>query len=141
MDSKQIYRGKVKPGRGGAVGEMSKPDSLEGFQKLTGLSIIPGTLNIKMTEPFDLNLLNYLKFADIGWDFDPATQGIKYQGEIGVYYRRATVANEYPVCLVIFSWVTEIHTDAELVSPHHLRTVLNLRDGDIIEFTLDNDQT
>lgn len=73
-------------GRGGAVGEMSKAGGLEGFQRLTGLSAIPGTLNVKLTEPFDLSLLNYLKFADVGWEFDPTTQGLNFNGEIGVYY-------------------------------------------------------
>jgi len=141
MNEAKIYGGKISKGRGGAVGEMSKPGLLDGFQRLTGLTIIPGTLNIKLTEPFDLSLLHYLKFADVGADFDPATQGINFSGEIGVYYRRATVGNEYPACLVIFTWVSDIHTDAELVSPHHLRTVLNVQDGDIIEFTLDNEKS
>ena len=115
---------------------MTKPGALEGFRQLTGLSIIPGTLNIKLSEPFDLSLLNYLKFADVGWYFDPATQGIDYQGEIGSYYRRATVAGKYDSCLIIFTWVTNVHINAELVSPYHLRTVLNLQDGDTVEFTL-----
>ena len=140
MNEEKIYRGKIRTGRGGAVGEMSKPGGLEGFQILTGLSIIPGTLNIKLSEPFDISLLNYLKFADVGWEFDPATQGISYDGEIGTYYRRTTVADEYPACLVIFTWVTDINTDAELVSPHHLRTKINMQDGDNIEFTLDSNR-
>ena len=54
MNEEKIYRGEIRTGRGGAVGEMSKPGGLEGFQMLTGLSIIPGTLNIKLTEPFKL---------------------------------------------------------------------------------------
>ena len=141
MNKAKIYRGKIRTGIGGAVAEMSKPGRLEGFQKLTGLAVIPGTLNIKLTEPFDLSLLNYLKFADVGWEFDPATQGIHFSGEIGVYYHRATVANEYPACLLVFTWVNDIHTNAELVSPHHLRTTLNMQDGDIIEFTLDNNKS
>ncbi len=141
MSEDKIYRGKVRTGIGGAVGEMLKPGGVEGFQELTGLAIIPGTLNIKLTEPFDLSLLNYLKFAEVGWEFDPATQGIEYEGEIGAYYRRATVANKYPACLIIFTWVTDIHTNAEMVSPYHLRTTLNLQDGDIIEFYLDSDKS
>ncbi|MBN1176940.1 MAG: DUF120 domain-containing protein [Dehalococcoidales bacterium] len=135
-NKKQVYKGTVRTGRGGAVKEMSAPGMLEGFKLLTGVSIIPGTLNIKLAEPIDLSLLNYLKFADIGWEFDPATQGIEHDGEIGVYYRRATVAGEYPGCLLIFTWVLNVHTNAELVSPHHLRTVLDLQDGDTVEFTL-----
>lgn len=140
MSKEKIYRGKIRTGRGGAVDEMSKPGGLEGFQRLTGLTIIPGTLNIKLSESIDLNLLNYLKFADVGWEFDPATQGINFNGEIGAYYGRATVANEYPACLVIFTWVSDIYTNAELVSPYHLRTALKVQDGDIIEFTLDKDK-
>ncbi len=137
MENNHVYKGIVRTGIGGALAEMSKPGSLEEFRTTLGLSIIPGTLNIKLTEPFDLSLLKYLKFADVGWEFDPATQGIKYDEETGVYYSRATVAGKYPACVLIFTWVTNIHTNAELVSPHHLRTVLGLEDGDIVEFTLD----
>jgi CTP-dependent riboflavin kinase len=134
-----VYQGIVRTGRGGAMAEMSAPDFIEGFKSLVGLNMIPGTLNIKMREPLALPLFRYLNFADIGWIFDPATQGIKYKGEIGVYYRRVTVARKYPACVLVFTWVTDIHTDAELVSPHHLRAVLNLKDGDIVKFTLNNE--
>ena len=136
MDKDLVYRGVVRTGRGGAVGVMSRPGGLEGFKLMTGLSIIPGTLNIKLTEPFDLALLKYLRFADVGFEFDPATQGIEYNGEIGMYYGRATVAERYPAYFLIFTWVADIFTDAELVSPHHLRNTLNLQDGDTVEFTL-----
>jgi CTP-dependent riboflavin kinase len=132
----RVFRGTVKTGRGGAVEEMPRPDSLKGFRLLTGLSIIPGTLNIDLTAPLDLSLLSYVKFTDIGWGFDPSTQRIDYEGEIGMYYGRVVVAGRYPACLIIFTWVTDIYTDAELVSPHHLRSALALRDGDLIEFTL-----
>jgi CTP-dependent riboflavin kinase len=135
----RVYRGIVRTGRGGAVGEMNQPDFTEGFKELTGLNVIPGTLNIKIVEPLNLNLLRYLKFADIGWEFDPTTQGIDYKGEIGVYYRRATIKGKYKACVLVFTWVSDIHTDAELVSPHHLRTVLKLKDGDKVKFTLDKE--
>jgi CTP-dependent riboflavin kinase len=115
---------------------MSKPGSLEEFRRVLGLPVIPGTLNIKLAEPFDLSLLKYVKFSDIGWEFDPATQGIYYKGEIGMYYGHVIIADKYPGCVVFFTWVTDLSTDAELISPHHLRSVLGLRDGDIVEFTL-----
>jgi CTP-dependent riboflavin kinase len=136
MEANRVYKGIVRTGRSGAVKEMSIPGALEGFHRLTGLSIIPGTLNIKLTEYLDLSALSYLKFADVGWYFDPSTQGIDYNGEIGVYYSQALVADKYPACLLFFTWVTTPGIDAELVSPHHLRTVLNLEDGDIVEFML-----
>jgi CTP-dependent riboflavin kinase len=129
-------QGIVRKGRGGAVAETSIPGFQEEFKELFGMNVIPGTLDLKMTEPLDLKLFRYLKFADIGWDFDPATQGIKFKGEIGVYYRRATVAKKYPAYVLVFTWVTNLQTDAELISTHHLCTVLNLKEGDIVKFTL-----
>jgi CTP-dependent riboflavin kinase len=137
MAKGQIYNGIVKTGRGGAIKEMSRPGVLERFQILTGLAIISGTLNIRLTEPLDIGILNYLKFTDRGWEFDPAAQGIGYRGEIGVYYHRATIAGKHPGCLLVFTWVSDIHRNAELVSTVHLRTVLDLKDGDTVEFTLD----
>ncbi len=136
MDKSQVYRGMVKTGRGLGVSEMLRPGGLEGFQRLTGLSVIPGTLNIDLTEPFDLTLLNYVTFAELGWSIDLTKHGPEYEGEIGMYYGRAVVANKYPACLIFFTWVTDPYTDAELVSPHHLRSTLGLRDGDMVEFTL-----
>jgi len=132
----KVYKCIIRTGRGGAVGEMSKPGGIEGFKILTGLEIIPGTLNVRLTEPFDLSLLKYLKFADVGWEFDPATQGIEFDGEIGMNYGRVTVAGKYPAVIIFWTWVPDVHTCGELVSPHHLRNVLGLNDGDTVEFTL-----
>jgi CTP-dependent riboflavin kinase len=132
-----VYEGIVRTGRGGGVKEMSEPTFLESLRDLVGLDVIPGTLNIGLSEPIELPLFRYVKFKDMGWDFDPATQGIDYHGEIGVYYRRVTVAKKYPAYAIIFTWVRDLRTDIELISPHHLRTVLNLKDGDKIKFSLD----
>jgi len=115
---------------------MSEPGSLEGFQRLTGLPVIPGTLNIDLAEPFDLALLNYITFVKLGWSIDLSKQGIKYDGEIGMYYGPATVANKCPAYVIFFTWVDDVYTDAELISPYHLRNTLGLRDGDMVDFTL-----
>jgi len=136
LDKSKVYRGFVKTGRGTGALEMSAPGSLEEFQRLTGLSVIPGTLNIDLTEPFDLALLSYVTFVELGWAIDLSKQGIKYDGEIGMHYGRVTVANKYPACVIFFTWVNDIYTDAELISPHHLRSALDLQNGDIVEFTL-----
>jgi CTP-dependent riboflavin kinase len=136
MSQKQVYQGTVRTGSGGGVIEMSKPGALEKFRLITGLPVIPGTLNIKMLQPFDLSLLKYYKFDDIGWEFNPTTQGIAYQGEIGMHGGRVTIAGKYPAFLVFFTWITHRDQDGELVSQYHLRSSLNLQDGDTIEFTL-----
>jgi CTP-dependent riboflavin kinase len=115
---------------------MSAPGSLEGFQRLIGLSVIPGTLNIDLAEPFDLALLNYVTFDELGWAIDLSKQGIKYDGEIGMYYGRAIIADKYPACVIFWTWVDDIYTDAEIISPYHLRSTLRLQDGDVVEFRL-----
>jgi CTP-dependent riboflavin kinase len=103
MDRKKIYRGIVKTGIGGGAVEMSKPGSLEAFRHVAGLDIIPGTLNINLEEPFDFSLFKYIKFSDIGWEFDPAIQGINYDGEIGMYCCHIIVADNYPAFLAVFT--------------------------------------
>lgn len=130
MNEEKIYRGKVKTGIGGAVEEWLKPGVRESFQALTGLLVIPGTLNLRLTEPFDIT---GMKFVEV--DFDPARYGNPYKGETGIYYDRVMVAGKYQACVCVFTWINDKY-HIELVSPHHLRTVLDLRDGDTVEFTL-----
>jgi len=117
---------------------MSAPEAVEWNKKLTGLSVIPGTLNIKLTQPFKLELLDYFRFSDIGVQFDIRAMGIDFDGEQGFHYGRVLVAGEYPAALIIFTWNPDPNY-AELISPHHLRTTLGLEDGDTIEFTLVED--
>ena len=138
MDSNKVYRGIARSERGAATGLMSDPDVLQQYKKFSRLDVIPGTFNIKLTQPFDLNLLKYMSAAESGWaDFNPADYGLENDGEVGIYYHRITVADRYPACLIIPTWAKKPPRSAEIVSPHHLRNVLNLKDGDAVEFTLD----
>ena len=136
----KLFSGTVKTGRGGAVVEMSKPNELEEWKKLVGLRVIPGTLNLHLTKPFDLSLLKYLSFSKIGWNFDPATQGFNFKGDIGMYYHRVIISGEYPGILVFWTWVPELSTHAELISSVHLRTTIGLKDGDSVSFSLHNNR-
>ncbi|MBA7707902.1 hypothetical protein ES703_116786 [subsurface metagenome] len=139
-DKKQVYKGIVTTGRGAGAGVMSAPGVLEGFRQLTGLAVIPGTLNIDLTEVFDLSLLNYTPFVDLGMpQLDLAAMGIDFNGEQGLHYGQVVIAARYPGCIFCFTWVSRPGINAELVSPHHLRNTLNLQDGDTVEFTLVRD--
>lgn len=93
--SSKLFKGTVKTGIGGAVFEMSNPGDLEAWETLTGLRVIPGTLNLQLTKPFNLSLLRYQSFSKIGWDFDPVTQGFDFKGDIGMYYNRIIIAGKY----------------------------------------------
>ena len=136
MEASQIYRGIVKTWRGAGAGEMSAAYVLERFELLLGLPVIPGTLNVDLDRPFDLSLMDYVNLAEIGFSIDLAKQGIDYDGELGMHYGRIVVADTYRAGIVFFTWVDDPYTDAELVSPYHLRSVLNLQDADIVEFRL-----
>jgi CTP-dependent riboflavin kinase len=129
-----MYSGKVKTGIGGATVEMSKPEDLEKWERLTGLSVIPGTLNFQLTTPFDLSLLRCLNFSSVGWSFDPASQGHDFKGDIGVYYSRITIEDNYPGILAFWTWALDLNRHAELISPVHLRTAMGLADGDMVHF-------
>ena len=81
MGEKQVFRGTVRTGRGRSTGVMSAPEAIELNKKLTGLSVIPGTLNITLTQPFELDLLDYFRFSDIGVQIDIRAMGIDFEGE------------------------------------------------------------
>ena len=137
MDEKKVYRGIVKTGRGAGAGEMSVPGVLEGFQLLTGLAVIPGTLNLDLAEVLDLSLLSYKSLAELGMaQIDVHALGIDFDGEQGIHLGRILVGGRYPGCLICFTWVDYPGINVELVSPHHLRNALGLQDGDTVEFTL-----
>ncbi len=135
----KTFIGAVKTGIGRASVEMVKSDGLEDWKMLTGLKILPGTLNLHLEKPFDLSLLKYLSFSKIGWDFDPSTQGHDFKGDIGMYYHRIIIAGQFPGIVAFWTWVPEFDTKAELISSVHLRTTLELEDGDTVDFFLTND--
>lgn len=137
MSERRLYQGTVKTGRGAGVGVMSAPGVLEGFEQITGLPVLPGTLNAALTERFDMSLLDYLDIAKMGIEIDLAGLGIDYDGEPGVHYGRVAIASEYPGFVLFFTWIDNPGLSAELISPHHLRDTLALNDGDSIEFTLE----
>lgn len=139
MAEKKVYRGIVATGRGAGAGFMSAPGVLAGFERAAGLKVIPGTLNAALTEPFDLSTLSYIRFADVGIEIDLAGVGIDFDGEPGVHYGRIVVAGGYPAAILFFTWTPDPTIYAELVSPQHLRDTIGLRDGDTVEFTLDED--
>ncbi len=132
----ELFRGIVKTGIGEATIEMSKPSELDDWEKLTGLRVIPGTLNLHLEKPFDLSLLKYMSFSKIGWEFDPSTQGSDFKGDIGMHYHRIIIVGKYPGILAFWTWSHNLGTHAELISSIHLRTAIGLEDGDSVDFSL-----
>jgi CTP-dependent riboflavin kinase len=126
------FTGIVVSGRGFAAQRMAQPALLQALQRFTALNLVPGTLNVRLPQPFDGTLTTYLTEDDLGgsvWkDHAPHRQGIRCgEGLIAGQYRGILFQGdepEYPPQQV------------EILSEQHLRTTLGLRDGDRLEFTV-----
>src|SRR6266478_5478492 len=130
------FQGIVVPGRGFGAQRMANPAVLQAAQRLTGLTLVPGTLNVRLPQPFDGLLSQYLTEADLGgdvWrDHAPNRTGIRWGAVLIAGHYRGIVFQgdepEYPP------------EQVELMSDHHLRATRGLHDGDVLEFSLLTDQ-
>jgi CTP-dependent riboflavin kinase len=115
---------------------MSQPTFLHAMQRVTNLTLVLGTLNVRLSHPFNAPLAGYLTEDDLGgnlWrDHAPHRQGIRY-GEVIIagHYRGIIFQGDEP------EYPPE---QVEILSDHHLRATLGLRDGDMLEFTILTDQ-
>jgi CTP-dependent riboflavin kinase len=115
---------------------MANPAVLQAAQRLTALTLVPGTLNVRLSQPFDGLLPWYVTEADLGghvWrDHAPNRAGICCGAVLIAGRYRGMVFQgdepEYPPVQV------------EIMSDHYLRDTLGLHDGDTLEFILLTDQ-
>jgi CTP-dependent riboflavin kinase len=132
----KTYRGIVVPGRGFGAQRMAHPAVLQAAQSLTALILVPGTLNVRLPQPFDGTLTGYLTEDDLGgavWrDHAPHRQGIRF-GEV-------LIAGQYRGIIFQGDEPEYPPEQVEILSDHHLRTTLGLHDGDMLAFTLLTDQ-
>jgi CTP-dependent riboflavin kinase len=126
------FRGVVVPGRGFGAQRMANPTVLQAAQRLTDLTLVPGTLNVRLPQPFNGRLPWYLTEADLGgnvWrDHAPNRTGIRCGKVIIAGRYRGMVFQgdepEYPPA------------QGEILSDHHLRDTLGVHDGDMLAFSL-----
>jgi CTP-dependent riboflavin kinase len=111
---------------------MANPAVLHAAQGLTDLPLIPGTLNVRLPQPFDGLLPWYVTEAELGghvWqDHAPHRTGIRC-GEVLIAgrYRGMVFQGDEP------EYPPE---QVEIMSDHHLRDTLGLHDGDTLEFAV-----
>jgi CTP-dependent riboflavin kinase len=128
----KTYRGIVVPGRGFGAQRMANPSVLQAAQRLTGLTLVPGTLNVRLQQLFDGVLPWYVTEAELGgnvWqDHAPNRIGIRCGAVLIAGRYRGIVFQgdepEYPP------------EQVEIMSDHHLRDTLGLHDGDTLEFAV-----
>ena len=130
------FTGIVVPGRGFGAQRMANPYLLQALKRFTDLTLVPGTLNVRLPQPFDGTLTGYLTEGDLGgavWrDHAPHRQGIRF-GEV-------LIAGQYRGIIFQGDEPEYPPEQVEILSDHHLRATLGLRDGDMLAFTLLTDQ-
>jgi CTP-dependent riboflavin kinase len=110
---------------------MSDKDLLSQLQQLAGCPVIPGTLNVRLAEPFNRPVtMRYLAASDIGPDFEAET------GQTGFFFAQVLIAGQYRG--VAMQAVESGYPDdqVELLCEVHLRETLCLGDGDEITFSV-----
>ena len=138
-EQSRTFQGIVQSGRGLGGSFMSAPNILERLQQLVGCLIVPGTLNLRLTRPFDVPLANHLTFAELGVEYNFAEAGLEFNGAPGFHFGRVVIAGRYNGWIVCLTDVGHPPASIELISDYHLRSTLGLQDGDTIEFTLVED--
>ena len=112
----KTYRGIVVPGRGFGAQRMANPAVLHAAHRVTALTLVPGTLNVRLPQPFDGLFPWYLTEADLGgnvWkDHAPNRTGIRW-GEVRIAgrYRGIVFQGDEPEYLP---------AQVEIMSDHYL---------------------
>lgn len=122
--------GVVKSGRGLAVPRMTHSAIIERLQAAAGCPIVPGTLNVRLSEPIARGPnWRYLAAAEIGPEWQHQTD------QAGYFLIRVFIAGRY---LGLAFQADELGYPAdqvELVAEVHLKSRLGLSDGDRVSFS------
>ena len=123
------FAGRVQPGYGLGAPLMSDPVLAERQRHhFTRFVPVPGTLNLRLPEPFDPRLFTKLVTA---WELGEVAEDhpyapIRIAGVIpGFVTQTLHPGGDFPAEVV------------ELIADRHLRSALGLADGDLVEFELD----
>ena len=110
---------------------MTGADTTDRMRDLAGLSVVPGTLNVHLQEPFDRSLTSrYVAAEEIGPEWQAKT------GQAGYFVVPVLVAGRYR-CLAFQADEPGYPTDLiELIGEVHLRSALGLTDGEAITFSV-----
>lgn len=129
VTSHRHFTGVVEAGRGLGAPRMTDPVVHARLRDLLGFPVEPGTLNLRLSMPWDRALTPWYLAAEeitVGWRARTAQAGYFWSRVLIAGRYRGVVAQAdepgYPVDLV------------ELLSEVHLRETLHLKNGDAVSF-------
>ena len=136
MPEQRDLSGIVQPGRGLGAGLMADRIVMEKLQELSGFSVVPGTLNVRLPGPLERGpSWRYMPAGEITPDWEERT------GQAGCFLASVTVAGRYRG--LAFQAVEPGERgyppdQIELFCEAHLRVELGLDDGDLIAVWLND---
>jgi riboflavin kinase len=122
--------GKLFQGLGEGAYYIDLPGYKRQFIKLLGFEPFPGTLNLRLTSPLDIEQKRQLRLGE-GLTIEGFENGTRTYGGARCY--SSTIAGKYPAAVLL---IDRTHYDdgvLELISPLNLRKELGLKNGDDVE--------
>jgi protein-S-isoprenylcysteine O-methyltransferase Ste14 len=121
----QELHGVVVTGRGRGAELLADERVLDRIEEVFGLRVVPGTLNVRLSHPFDRTLpTRYVAGSDINPDWEAAT------GQAGYHLAPVLVAERYRGVAFQADEPGYPEDLVEIMCEVHLRSVLGLEDGD-----------
>jgi CTP-dependent riboflavin kinase len=126
-----MLTGVVASGRGLGAGRLADTDILDRLRELFGFTAVPGTLNVRLPEPFDRSLASrYVSAVEISPTWEAET------GQAGYFLAPVLIADRYRGAAFQADEPGYPAHLVELVCEVHLRQTLGLRNGDAITFSV-----
>ncbi|MGI9611055.1 MAG: DUF120 domain-containing protein [Acidimicrobiia bacterium] len=130
MSDRVEYTGHVQEGQGLGVERMANSVVLRRIQEQAGFSIVPGTLNVNMAQPFIRpSSTIYIPSRELSAEWEEQT------GQAGYFLVPVTVGGQYRGIAMQADEPDYPPGLVELMSEVHLRSALDLVDDSLIRFT------
>jgi protein-S-isoprenylcysteine O-methyltransferase Ste14 len=124
-------RGVVVPGMGRGSALLADARVLDRIEELFGLRVVPGTLNVRLDAAFDRAIATtYVSASDIDPNWETTT------GQAGYHLVPVLVAGRYRAIAFHADEPGYPDDQLEIICGIHLRSTLELRDGDPISMTV-----
>jgi riboflavin kinase len=123
------FEGKVFEGLGEGAYYIGKEGYQKQFAKLLGFDPYPGTLNVKLDDPIQMELKRQMRSYE-GLRVDGFANGTRTYGGARCY--RAMVNGRYPAAVLVIDRTHYDDSVMEIISPVNFRKELGLKSEDIV---------
>lgn len=112
---------------------MAAPEVSRRLAAIVGFVAVPGTLNVRLPHAFPAVLPNYVTMGELA--MDPRALGVELECA-GFRWAPAVVAGRWEGVVLRVDGPRHPANAVELIGARNFRRALELRDGDILEFTV-----